>query len=143
MKTILNFSILVLLLFAANPLFAQTTTYVPGYVKKNGTYVAPHFKTTPNKTKADNFSTKPNINPYTGKVGTKTNPDPYLTTPPPVIYTPPLNTTYPPSNTTEEVEEPEEEQEEQEASQCLGTTKSGNQCRRMTKDPTGFCYQHQ
>jgi len=138
MKTFINLSILAFLLFVANSVLAQTSTFVPGYVKKNGTYVAPHFKTTPNKTKADNFSTKPNINPYTGKVGTKTNPDPYLTTPPPVIYTPPLNTTSPATNTTEEVEEPE-----QEATQCLGTTKSGNQCKRMTKDPSGFCYQHQ
>lgn len=45
-----------------------------GYVKKNGTYVAPHYKTTPNKSKADNYSSKPNVNPYTGKAGTV---DPY------------------------------------------------------------------
>ncbi len=27
--------------------------------------------------------------------------------------------------------------------QCGGVTKSGNQCRRTTTDPSGFCYQHQ
>ncbi len=26
--------------------------------------------------------------------------------------------------------------------QCLGTTKSGNRCRRMTDDENGYCYQH-
>ncbi len=47
------------------------TTKVKGYVKKStGTYVAPHYKTTSNKTKLDNYSTKGNINPYTGKKGT-------------------------------------------------------------------------
>jgi hypothetical protein len=44
---------------------------VKGYTKKNGTYVAPHQRTAPNKTKADNYSTKGNTNPYTGKKGTK------------------------------------------------------------------------
>lgn len=49
-------------------------SYHRGYVKKNGTYVAPHFQTAPNSTRLDNWSSKPNVNPYTGKVGTK---DPY------------------------------------------------------------------
>lgn len=49
-------------------------TYVRGYVKRNGTYVKPHFKTIPNNTLLDNYSTKGNINPYTGKKGTI---DPY------------------------------------------------------------------
>ncbi|MDM0007914.1 hypothetical protein QTI51_24515 [Variovorax sp. J22G73] len=42
-----------------------------GYVKSNGTYVAPSHATNPNGTKADNWSTKGNVNPYTGKPGTK------------------------------------------------------------------------
>ncbi len=47
------------------------TTRVRGYYKPStGSYVAPHYKTTPNRTKLDNFSTKGNINPYTGKKGT-------------------------------------------------------------------------
>lgn len=45
-------------------------TYVKGYYKKNGTFVKPHYRTTPNKNKLDNWSTKGNINPYTGKLGT-------------------------------------------------------------------------
>lgn len=28
------------------------------------------------------------------------------------------------------------------ATQCTGKTKSGNRCRRMTKDASGRCYQH-
>lgn len=43
---------------------------VKGYTKKNGTYVAPHYKSSPNKSKFDNYSTKGNINPYTSKKGT-------------------------------------------------------------------------
>lgn len=43
---------------------------VRGYIKPStGKYVAPHFKTTPNKTKLDNYSTKGNYNPFTGKKG--------------------------------------------------------------------------
>lgn len=51
------------------PQFAQVK--VRGYTKKNGTYVAPHYRSNPNSTKLDNWSTKGNINPYTGKAGTK------------------------------------------------------------------------
>lgn len=47
------------------------TTHVRGYYKPStGHYVAPHYKTTPNHSKFDNFSTKGNYNPYTGKKGT-------------------------------------------------------------------------
>ena len=42
-----------------------------GYVKRDGTYVAPYHATNPNKTRADNYSTKGNVNPYTGKEGTR------------------------------------------------------------------------
>jgi hypothetical protein len=44
---------------------------VRGYVRKNGTYVAPYHATNRNGTKNDNYSTKGNVNPYTGKTGTK------------------------------------------------------------------------
>lgn len=42
---------------------------VKGYVTKRGTYVAPHYQTRSNSTKTDNYSSKPNSNPYTGKKG--------------------------------------------------------------------------
>jgi hypothetical protein len=47
------------------------TVHVHGYVKKDGTYVAPHDRTAPNKRKNDNWSTRGNVNPETGKPGTK------------------------------------------------------------------------
>ena len=51
-------------------------TYVKGYYKQNGTYVEPHYRSSPNGTTTDNFSTKGNVNPYTGQEGTR-NPEPY------------------------------------------------------------------
>jgi hypothetical protein len=44
---------------------------VSGYTRKNGTHVAAHYQTNPNSTKTDNYSTKGNVNPHTGKAGTK------------------------------------------------------------------------
>lgn len=43
---------------------------VDGFYKSNGTYVEPYMRTAPNSTLIDNFSTSPNLNPYTGKIGT-------------------------------------------------------------------------
>lgn len=44
---------------------------IQGYTKKDGTVVAPAHATNPNNSKADNWSSKGNVNPYTGKEGTK------------------------------------------------------------------------
>lgn len=44
---------------------------VSGYTRKDGTYVAPSHATNPNGTRLDNWSTKGNVNPHTGKEGTK------------------------------------------------------------------------
>lgn len=44
---------------------------VSGYVKRDGTYVAPHYRTAPNNSTHDNFSTRGNYNPYTGQAGEK------------------------------------------------------------------------
>ncbi len=52
----------------ALPAFADV--YVQGYMKKDGTYVPGYYRTTPNDTKLDNYSTQGNVNPYTGKPGT-------------------------------------------------------------------------
>jgi hypothetical protein len=56
------------------PALAQSSHSVRGYTRKDGTYVAPHRATNPNSTRSDNWSTKGNVNPYTGKEGTI---DPY------------------------------------------------------------------
>jgi hypothetical protein len=42
---------------------------VKGHLKKNGTYIQPHHATNPNYTQQDNWSSKPNVNPHTGKQG--------------------------------------------------------------------------
>lgn len=60
---------LLFVVLVAPALHAATTT-VKGHIRKDGTYVAPHVRTTPNKSTLDNYSTKGNINPYTGKEGT-------------------------------------------------------------------------
>lgn len=49
----------------------MSSTHVSGHVTKNGTYVAPHERSTPDHSKTNNWSTKGNRNPYTGKEGTK------------------------------------------------------------------------
>jgi hypothetical protein len=45
--------------------------HVKGYTKKDGTYVAPHYRSAPDGNKSNNWSTKGNVNPYTGKAGTQ------------------------------------------------------------------------
>ena len=44
---------------------------VRGYTTKRGTQVAPHRQTNPDHTQRNNYSTKGNVNPSNGKVGTK------------------------------------------------------------------------
>lgn len=61
-----------LVLAFAGPVAADD--YVKGHVRKDGTYVPGHYRTSPNNTKVDNYSTRGNVNPYTGKKGSV---DPY------------------------------------------------------------------
>lgn len=49
---------------------SSSPVHVNGYYRKNGTYVRPHYRTRANSSKYDNWSTKGNVNPYTGKAGT-------------------------------------------------------------------------
>lgn len=51
--------------------YAQGYTYVNGYYRSNGTYVQGHYRTLPNDTRNDNWSTVGNVNPFTGEAGTK------------------------------------------------------------------------
>lgn len=77
----------------ASPALAQV--YVAPHVTRDGTYVPGHMRSAPNSTTLDNWSTKPNVNPYNGRQGTV---DPY--SPPvyrPHVYTPPVYT--PPATT--------------------------------------------
>ena len=68
----LFFLILLSLSFAT---VSMADTYVNGYYKKSGTYVKGHYRSDQNDTKSDNWSTKGNVNPYTGQSGTKNNDD--------------------------------------------------------------------
>lgn len=78
-----------LLAAAAFSIFASSALadqWVNGYTRRDGTYVAGHWRSSPNSTKADNWSTYPNVNPYTGKQGTKKADDGWLK--PPSYYGP-------------------------------------------------------
>ena len=50
---------------------SSSTRYQNGYFRSNGTYVRGHYKTSSNNTNHDNFSTKGNVNTFTGSVGTR------------------------------------------------------------------------
>lgn len=66
------FLIVIFLFLLFGLVFGQTKPNhikVSGYTRKDGTYVQPYFRTAPNSTNQDNFSTKGNTNPYTGKPG--------------------------------------------------------------------------
>lgn len=67
-KLILGFIVL-----ASSVSFLMSDTYVNGYTKSNGTYVQGHYRSSPNSTTSDNYSTVGNTNPYTGQAGTKQN----------------------------------------------------------------------
>jgi hypothetical protein len=64
---------LLLILTIIIPAYSKVTSVRP-HVTKKGTYVKPHARTAPNKTRVDNWSSKGNVNPTTGKRGTV---DPY------------------------------------------------------------------
>lgn len=59
---------LLLVLFATS---VYSDVHVRGYFRKNGTYVQPHYRSNPIN---DNWSTKGDINPYTGQKGTRSSP---------------------------------------------------------------------
>jgi hypothetical protein len=50
---------------------ALATQNVRGYTTKDGKYVEPHYRSDPNGNRYDNWSSKGNTNPYTGKKGSK------------------------------------------------------------------------
>jgi hypothetical protein len=72
-----NALICALLLAVAAPTIAKDT-YTKPYIRKDGTYVSGHYKSAPDSTKLNNYSTKGNVNPYTGEDGTV---DPYKVQP--------------------------------------------------------------
>lgn len=80
-------ALIVILLLVVTSI-ASADQHVSGHYRSNGTYVEPYMRSSPNGTTADNWSTKGNVNPYTGQEGTRT----YGSTPPPTYnYNPPSN----------------------------------------------------
>jgi hypothetical protein len=75
-------------LFAAANSFAQTSTYVSGYTNSNGTYVQGHYRTAPDYTINNNWTTVGNVNPHTGRAGTIPRSSSYSST----YYTAPVYT---------------------------------------------------
>ena len=69
-RLIFMFTVSFLLLFAFTTV-ASASVYVRGYYRSDGTYVAPHYRSDPDGYFWNNYSSYGNINPYTGKIGTR------------------------------------------------------------------------
>ena len=54
----------------ATTALASADEYVHGYTRRDGTYVQPYYRSSPDGTVTNNYSFEGNVNPYTGKVGT-------------------------------------------------------------------------
>ena len=67
-KLVCAFAVMVLL--TSSVLAAQR---VNGYTTRNGTYVAPHYRSNSDGLKYNNYSTRGNYNPYTGSKGYKSS----------------------------------------------------------------------
>lgn len=81
--------LLAVLLCSAGPALAQSV-YVKPHLRTDGTYVQGHWRSSPNSTRLDNYSTYPNVNPHTGQSGTEpVYPRyPQLRTPQPPVFDP-------------------------------------------------------
>lgn len=49
----------------------RSASHVKGYYRSNGTYVTPHYRSGKDGYHNNNWSVQGNVNPYTGKPGTK------------------------------------------------------------------------
>src|SRR6266705_487542 len=45
--------------------------HVRGHIRRDGAYVQPHWRSSPDSSYNNNWSTFPNFNPYTGHQGTR------------------------------------------------------------------------
>jgi opacity protein-like surface antigen len=52
------------------PTGAAADEWVNGYTRSNGTYVQPHYQSSPDRSYNNNWSVQGNANPYTGSSGT-------------------------------------------------------------------------
>lgn len=60
--------VFVVLMLSALPSAADQ--YVSPHVRSDGAYVQGYYRSNPNATSLDNYSTRGNVNPYTGQAGT-------------------------------------------------------------------------
>jgi hypothetical protein len=65
-----NLFLFIAFLFFTTLSFAQSQVWVDGYYRSNGTYVQGHYRTAPDHTVNNNWTTQGNTNPHTGKAGT-------------------------------------------------------------------------
>ena len=63
--------LLVSIFIALASVSAFADDYVQGYVKSDGTYVPGYFRSSQDNTNTNNYSTQPNVNPYTGTQGNR------------------------------------------------------------------------
>ena len=73
MKRSLTILLAVAIIFLTT-LTANADVFVRGHYRSNGTYVQPHYRSNPDGNFYNNWSTSPNVNPYTGSVGTGITP---------------------------------------------------------------------
>ena len=52
---------------------AMADNFVQGYMRSDGTYVAPHYRSEQNTYRMDNYSSQGNTNPYSGQRGSQRN----------------------------------------------------------------------
>jgi hypothetical protein len=50
---------------------ASAGEFVHGYYRSNGTYVHSYHRSSPDSSYNNNWSVRPNVNPYTGQEGTR------------------------------------------------------------------------
>ncbi len=66
MKTLIA---IISLMIMPGVLLAQA--YVHPYTRQNGTYVEGHYRTAPDNSRLNNWTTQGNVNPYNGNRGTQ------------------------------------------------------------------------
>jgi hypothetical protein len=64
LKTV--FAAMILVIIGAS---ANADEYVRGHYRSNGTYVAPYHRSSRDSSYNNNWSVRPNVNPYTGRQG--------------------------------------------------------------------------
>lgn len=87
MKTLI-FTSLVSAAALCTPSDSQADVWVRGYYRSSGTYVWPHYRSSPDRSFYNNWSTYPNVNPSTGRIGTRRWPSYRSYTPSYRSYTP-------------------------------------------------------